>query len=135
MISFSVGRGMGPETLAGPPRRIDDFCCALVDEIVLIGFELDADSCVCHFYLLSMYRAVIAALDIGLYTLPCVFIIKIYGGAHFAPARSARVGKTGCSVMPSLLRELPGLATGNLSQGNVRELKSACRVEIIPAQA
>jgi hypothetical protein len=37
--------------------------------------------------------------------------------------------------MPSLLRELPGLATGNLSQGNVRELKSACRVEIIPAQA
>lgn len=82
-----------------------------------------------------MYRAVIAALDIGLYTLPCVFIIKIYGGACFAPARSARVGKAGCSVMPSLLRELPGLATGNLSQGNVRELKSACRVEIIPAQA
>ena len=67
-----------------------------------------------------MYRAVIAALDIGLYTLPCVFIIKIYGGARFAPARSARVGKAGCSVMPSLLRELPGLATGNLSQGNVR---------------
>lgn len=82
-----------------------------------------------------MYRAVIAALDVGLYTLPCVFILKSYGGALYAPPRSARVGKAGCSVMPSLLRELPGLATGNLSQGIVREFKSACRVEIVPAQA
>jgi len=39
-ISFSVGRGIGP--------LVNDLLGTLVDQVVLVGLELDADLLICH---------------------------------------------------------------------------------------
>ena len=69
------GEGDGTRnTCARTSCGFDDLLCALVDEIVLICLELNADAIVCHFYLLFSIVRLSPHSITGLYTLPCVLI-------------------------------------------------------------
>ena len=89
-ISFSVGRGMGPETRAPVRLAVSTIVAgALVDEIVLVGLELDADLLICH--------VIFLLLVCGLYTRPSVSFLKCFSRAHRPVAR-----------IVGALRKLPG---------------------------
>ncbi len=55
--SFSVGSGIGPETLrAVALSGLDDLLCGLVDQLVIIRLQANANLlCVCHCGISSSY--------------------------------------------------------------------------------